>query len=235
MLETIVGTMNAARLQFAVQFAQMDLDTLRPGDWMNLRWDLDLFLHLEGKDRPRELITKLRSGIQPDASHGGIITAALVGPSPLDMPESDIKALQADARDLLTDVVTTRVPPQKAPFRFGIHADLAILGATRAAGRAGRNLGVMKGTVRDTFRLVLWLLLIQEPTDRVLRCPECGKLFYRVRKQAYCSRPCVNRATVRKWRATEEGKQQDRERAAAHYRKRKAPARVQPRSPRRTE
>jgi hypothetical protein len=239
MLETIVGTMNAARLQFAVQFAQMDLDTLRPGDWMNLRWDLQLFLNLEGKDTPLELQRKLQSGTYvPDISHGGVMAVVLDGPQLTDMPEADIKALQAETQAVFTEVVTTRNPPHKTEYDIEIPARWAIISLDAhplSKGRPGRNLVVVKGTARNMFLLVLLLLLKEEPTDRILPCPECGRLFYRVRKQAYCSRSCVNRATVRKWRATEEGKQQDRERAATRYRKRKAPARVQPRSPRRAE
>jgi hypothetical protein len=34
----------AERLKFAVQFAPLDLDRLRPGDWMNLRDDLGQFI-----------------------------------------------------------------------------------------------------------------------------------------------------------------------------------------------
>ena len=32
----------------------------------------------------------------------------------------------------------------------------------------------------------------------IARCPECDGLFYRVRKQKYCNRPCVAKAN---WRA----------------------------------
>jgi endogenous inhibitor of DNA gyrase (YacG/DUF329 family) len=40
----------------------------------------------------------------------------------------------------------------------------------------------------------------------VRRCPECQTVFYRVRKQQYCSRRCTNRANMRQWRQTEKGK-----------------------------
>jgi len=46
---------------------------------------------------------------------------------------------------------------------------------------------------------LLWLLLA-EPPDRIQQCPECETIFYRVKKQAYCSRACANRVTQRRWR-----------------------------------
>src|SRR5262245_37445185 len=53
--------------------------------------------------------------------------------------------------------------------------------------------------IRDLFLLVAFMLLKEVGTDHILRCPECGALFYRGKNQRYCSRPCVNRVSQRNW------------------------------------
>src|SRR5919197_2968064 len=82
---------------------------------------------------------------------------------------------------------------------------------------AGRNMLEVSGTTQNVFLVVLYVLLSREPTDRILRCPECQTVFYRIRKQQYCSRPCVHRAAVRKWRRTETGQQYERRRSRSRY------------------
>ena len=68
--------------------------------------------------------------------------------------------------------------------------------------------------------MFLWILshlLEQGPTDAIRQCPECETIFYRVRKQQYCTRRCVARASMRKWRQTETGKRYERSRGRARY------------------
>ena len=57
------------------------------------------------------------------------------------------------------------------------------------------------GTPRDLFWWNLSVLLLAEqPGRHILRCPECDTIFYRVQKQAYCSRTCSNRVMQRRFR-----------------------------------
>ena len=58
--------------------------------------------------------------------------------------------------------------------------------------------------LRMLFFWYLFWLLLAEPPDRIQRCPECATIFFRVKKQAYCSRTCGNRATQRRWRERHE-------------------------------
>ena len=37
-------------------------------------------------------------------------------------------------------------------------------------------------------------LLIRNPIRPILRCPVCDKIFYRVKKQQYCTRQCFLKA-----------------------------------------
>ena len=56
------------------------------------------------------------------------------------------------------------------------------------------------GTDEDTFRMELARLLTgSEIKNFVRKCPECQKVFLRVRRQIYCSRPCTDKATWKKW------------------------------------
>lgn len=56
-------------------------------------------------------------------------------------------------------------------------------------------------------------------------------LLYRSGKQQFCTRTCVNRAGVRRWRATAHGKQNEKARAASRYRQSKRPASVRHSTP----
>jgi hypothetical protein len=55
------------------------------------------------------------------------------------------------------------------------------------------------------FLMKLLLLLNEQSLDNVSDCPECGKIFYRIRRQKYCSPKCTNTATVRAYRKSETG------------------------------
>ena len=66
-----------------------------------------------------------------------------------------------------------------------------------------RYLFVPSGSVHDVF----WYQLLGVPSGQSLepirRCaaPDCGQLFYRVRRKQYCSTRCRNRAYMRTYRA----------------------------------
>jgi hypothetical protein len=69
----------------------------------------------------------------------------------------------------------------------------------------GRGAAVsFQGSTRDVTLLRLSHLLAAH-RDLVRRCPEpdCSRLFYRERRQRYCSKRCVNRANKREARRIE--------------------------------
>jgi hypothetical protein len=190
------------RLQFAVRFAQMDLDTLRAGDRLNLREDFLGFLNLRhGHGHLNAPVV----AFQPDESAREVyqplmslsFMPLIEGPDPLTLSEADLLALQRDVqRDVSTllDTLTRAVRPEELPS-FVERCPLVTL---------RQNCRIVKGTARQVFVEQLIYLLDQEPSDRILRCPECETLFYRVQKQAYCSRKCGNRVTQRRWRERQE-------------------------------
>ena len=192
----------AERLQFVVKFAQMPLDDLRPGDWLSLQDALLEFLHA----KPGQAYT----------AESGDVLAIL--PEPVfPQPEEALRTLQAEVRTILEQLVDTRAPWVKGIQTWTpIHVQCALVSFS-AVKQVSGNVLTVEGPLTDVFLLTLLLLLIREPTDRLLRCPECQTIFYRIRKQQYCLRLCVNRANVRKWRATKAGKQREADRARARY------------------
>lgn len=171
---------NEQRLQFAVAFAAMDLDRLRPGDVLNLRADLADFLTTD---------------------------AVIVdGPPPQKCRAGELRDLQHEVQRVLTEMVAKREPSGNhwplstyTPLIKIKDLDLGIT-PLDSLGMPGRNLLRAKLPMREAFFWTLSFLLCQEPTSRILQCPECDTIFYRVRNQQYCRRACVNRANKRTWR-----------------------------------
>ena len=75
--------------------------------------------------------------------------------------------------------------------------------AVTGGGLAYRIAGKPHGLFLD---LLFTLLSKAGTVSPVLRCPECENLFYRIRKQKYCSRPCVAKANWRAYMRTDDGK-----------------------------
>jgi hypothetical protein len=163
------------RLQWAVRdFAQQDLRLFREGDWLNLREDLAGFLGY---------------GVEQDVSSGDVV---VVSKPPRAYSEEDLRALQGEARKMLEGVVSLR------DTGSGVSPGLELSGKWSAVARkAGPVLLTVATSVRDGFLFKLLLLLWQEGVDHVRRCPECSQLFWRVKRQLYCSRTCSTRVNMR--------------------------------------
>jgi hypothetical protein len=172
---------NEERLRFAVAFAGMDLDRLRPGDRLNLLDDLWDFLTID--------------------------MVIVDGSPPQKLRASELCDLQCEVRRVLTEMVAKREPSGNhwplSNFIPLVDLEHVPLGITPldSLDMPGRNLLRAKLPMRDAFFWTLGILLCLEPTQRILQCPECGTIFYRVRNQQYCGRTCVNRANKRTWRA----------------------------------
>src|SRR5262249_7141942 len=70
------------------------------------------------------------------------------------------------------------------------------------------------------FFIRFGLVLMEEGTSQVQKCPECSRVFYRVRKQVYCSKTCINRVSRRKWLEKPNNKKKDRQWARERYERR---------------
>ena len=191
------------RLRFAVRFAQMNLDTLRTGDWLNLREDFLGFL-MRGPHVQPYSTTPMTSIVSPEASpevFQPLISMGMLGIIPAEYPsaesfsDDDFRALQADVRDWFSSLTHLRSPGEAwLPPAIPMQGRVALTDGSSQ----------VLAPVRDLFLWHLFWLLLQEPPDRIRRCSECGTIFFRVKKQAYCSRTCGNRVTQRRWRERHE-------------------------------
>jgi hypothetical protein len=191
-------TLRIERLHFAVRFAQMNLATLRAGDWLNLREDFLAFLG-QSRDPARWLTI---------SDKGGLVTCAWEEPLPQNFSEQDFRALQKEVRTVLHAAAGDNMGEQ--PPIIGVKTELRVQPLDGRAFNPGGYVTNIFGPTRDMFLFVLLDVLRHEPPDRILRCPECQTLFVRAYTQVYCSRRCTNRASIRNWRTRQEAVTTDR-------------------------
>jgi hypothetical protein len=173
------------RLQLVIAFSRMNLDKLRPGDWINLKYDLKTFLGCNPERHYRFPSTV------------GILATPLAHPLPDEYSEDDFRSLQKHARSMLQDATQ-----ETLPVGPGIEPGGYMMFLRDSYGKWGHILA--QGTTHDMFLLTLFFLISQEPSGRLKRCPECDAAFYRIKKQKYCSRICTNKVSMRSWLAQKE-------------------------------
>jgi hypothetical protein len=197
-------------LRFLVDFARLELDRLTPAGWADLR---------------AHLVELLTGGEQQPAA--APITMVDIRPEAAAWPKDLVRRLQVDIRELLERLVS-----QREGLRTGQLGPAPAITLTRAPrlwlvplGPRGRTLRMVDGLpVDDAVRYAAWDLLGREPSPRVQRCPEarCGRrLFYRVRRQRFCSTRCLYRAIKRRKRERQADvmRKKDKQRKARRHRR----------------
>lgn len=181
---------DADRVRFAVRFASGNVSGLRPRALNTLRTELAAFLGTTKKGA--------------DAPGGfGIRIVNVRPPYPWEYTKAQLFELQEDTRRLLEDTVDGRGLGSTT-----ISDDQALV--VGVATVSGKQRGSVGGSVRASFLLTLWLLLLGKNLPPVKKCPECGQLFVRVRRQKYCRDACTDKATWRNY--PKEKKRQARQR-----------------------
>ena len=177
-------------LQFAVRFAKTNLDEARPGDWSNLRDDLGWVF---GIKRAQAQIRLMPAGTW----------IFLPAPQPWAMSDKELRKLQAATLTLLEHVADTKAGRKESPIPLGFRTTSEKLPCLSDGGLAF----LVKGKPYDLFLELLFMHLAKAGTVRpVLRCPECDDLFYRIRKQKFCSNRCVRKSNWRDYIRTPDGK-----------------------------
>jgi hypothetical protein len=169
------------RLRFALEFAQLNLDRLREGDWLNLKEDFREFLV------PKD-------GYSLDEM-GGLIVSPFE-PSVFDFTEKDFRSLQPAVRGLFSLSDSPGTPSVKLD-------GLRLSAVSRdQVGFPGRHMIVASGGTQAIALLVLAHLLARESIAvKSCRLADCGRLFLPVRShQQFCSRRCVNRSNQQAFR-----------------------------------
>lgn len=180
------------RLDFAFRFANQDLDHMRPGDLLNLREDLGNFHWGLGGEA-----TSL-------AERGGISATLIDPPFPQDFSVDDFKRLQADITSLLRAVSLggrRALGPGDKPRSSSVPT-FTLTARYMIVPLPGLSFIGAQGGTHDITLLMLIHLLTRDHPSRFRTCPDpdCGRLFYRVRRQLFCSKRCVARANKREER-----------------------------------
>jgi hypothetical protein len=79
---------------------------------------------------------------------------------------------------------------------------------------------IVEAAPMNLFFIRFGLALMQEGTSAIQSCPACGRAFYRVRKQQYCSKTCINRVSRRNWLENPKNKKKERQWAHERYERR---------------
>lgn len=174
------------RLRFAIRFCQEDLSRMRTGDQINLREELSFFMY--GPPMSASVATP-----------GGVI--AFDGADINQTPTEELSALQKEVYEVLNSAASwgKAINPKSvikldAPLpRHHISVDLDLR----------QNLIGVHGSSRDCLLFILYRLLVQDPgtVQHISLCPGCGRIFYRIKRQKYCSQRCSNRMYMQQYRA----------------------------------
>jgi len=178
------------QIQFFVDFASRDLSIAREGDLLNLRDDLGELLVGNGFYQ-----------LEP--------------PFLRDYQIEDFHNLQEEIRAFFNQLVESR-KPQSQGKQFTVQYNFfpsfisnhAIIQHT--------------GAVRDLCIVLLGFLLHLRPLDRLQRCPAptCSKIFWKIKKQRFCSDRCARRIYMRKYRNPPEVRDKEAEESKRRYKKR---------------
>ena len=79
---------------------------------------------------------------------------------------------------------------------------------------------VFRGSMADLFYVRLGLVICDEGISQIKECPECHRLFYRIRKHKYCSKTCINRVSRKKWLKKPQNRKKESKWARERYKRR---------------
>ena len=195
------------KIDWAIRFAGLNLEILRPGDRLNLKDELHEFFVLSHQTRLAV------------STHVPVAEVAKDDPF-----WGEVQSLQNKVRGLLGGFVKTKtswgvpIPEfELQKIKVGPYSGPPVANPDPAVDKRKAQLS-FSGPWQDMFILLLNLCLWQENVESLSTCPECGKVFLRNRRQVYCGRACVNRATVRAWRKSPKGKKKEGDRKKEAYR-----------------
>ena len=178
------------RIRFAIDFAQADLKTMRRGDRQNLLDDLFLFAHLVPFQTEEEADIEVKS----DDVFFARKNAAR------EMPDEQIERLRVQFLKILQGL---SMPAGRSRF-----AEIGTLPGLRFYLGEGADKQTIVFAYSDDARDVVIYRLIRllessANTRRLQLCPECERIFLKVKRQKYCSTRCASRAYMREYRAIE--------------------------------
>jgi hypothetical protein len=195
-----IHKINEWRIAWVVTFIAADLNKPREGDVLNLREDLHAFLLFPPRNTSNEVL-KLA-----EPFHAITIKDAGIWDN-CDL--SILRDLQNTCRDILGSVAKPNpnpVNPKSWPL------DLSF-------GVSKNGQPLIEGKSVDLFLFTLFNALAVEGRDRILICPNCKRIFLKMKRQKYCSRRCGMAQFMREYRKTEQGRDKTAKANAIQYEK----------------
>jgi hypothetical protein len=110
-----------------------------------------------------------------------------------ELTEAELRDLQGDIKRVLQAFV---IEDQKPLEGFTISATYTPFQPLNRKG----GLVFINGSIPDCALLLL-LDMLKGDTQQIRRCPECQNIFYRHRKQIFCSTQCMNRVMAKRFKA----------------------------------
>jgi len=190
-----------AKLKFAVRFSEMKLGgprkqdgtlmtAVREGDILNLKDDLLAFLNLEPPEESGNTIIQTQVASLDD-SPGAICAfpAGMPDFSPKNYTLEQLIRLQKECSRIL-QIAADGCGDDQVPISLKL--------SLRRGPESKCTFLFLTGPFRDIFLFTLFHLINAAERNSILRCPVpgCGKIFYRVRKQQFCSHACAVKASV---------------------------------------
>lgn len=131
---------------------------------------------------------------------------SLERPFASELSHADLIGLQTEARAILKNLPPFTNPVHQVPIRVNMSVTCTNINRPPSV--------TLYGPVRDTFLFTLAILLTRVKASRIMRCadPKCGKVFFKIKGQKYCSPPCMNRAVLRNWRNGKKEEERSRQR-----------------------
>ena len=195
------------RLKFVVDFAYSDLSAVNDKALSDLRDAVARFLAppVRVRDAP-----------------GGVFARVSKGHRPPSLTPGELSQIQDDTRTRIEAIARAKggdIDPSRdlltAP-RLDVHM------VVNPSQRGTQATVTVWGSARDTFHVILSLVLITEPTNRLLVCADeaCDRVFLRIQKRKFCQKACTTRHSDRKRRGTPAGKEADRVKKRRRYQRR---------------
>jgi hypothetical protein len=185
------------KLQFAIEFAEMDLDHLEP--WQELKLDSDVRAFVAGS-------------LLPDATSPSLHVRLLGGDVIVDAfsktSATSLRPLQRRVQEILT---TVSAPMMRIPTMKGIQLNLVL----NRSSDTKRLTASVSGDMESAFLFRLMLLLSQFRTEH---CKQCKRIFLKRRRMEFCGSKCRNVYNTALWRTSHAEKVSDRQHEK--YRKR---------------
>jgi hypothetical protein len=197
-------------IEWMLRFAQLDLDSLRAGDWLNLREDLQILLGwTDTPEHTQQLTPENIIAIQAevmrvlgDVARANILLRKPVGSTP--QPTQEPRPWRRSALHSSAHVFTVAQGEQTVVRGLELEVSTVRLLSFDYPGPGSLWLRIEAG-LRDTLLFALGITLSRVNITYLRQCPACSRLFFAEHgRQIFCTPQCASREGTRRFRAKQE-------------------------------